>query len=196
MPVRKSYRLLAALSVALFIVMSAQAQVGDYQRVAGKTLAKDEFVFPDDLPPSRVNVLFVAISDSQESGERQGDLLRAWHAELAAQGLLTADMPGYHFPVMQGVPFFVKGLVSRGMRKVYGETIPLEQVAILHVDSVAEFAASIGVPDDGKPTVVLVSGTGDVLALFHGYEDEVDIAAIAQAIGAFSEVPEEAAESP
>ncbi len=178
--------LLISLSVALAPL--AYSDVAGFQRVSAKTLAKEKFSFPGDLKADQLNVLFVAISDSQEAGEHQGEILRGWHAQLAAQGLFTESVLPYHFPVMEGVPFFVKGLVARGMRGVYEDLLPLQQVVILHVDNTADFAGTLSVLNDQEPTVILISNAGQVLETFHG--NDIDVSALAAAISANSRQPE------
>jgi hypothetical protein len=164
------------------IVATAPAVATEIQEVAAKTLAKDKFKFPADLSADKLNVLFLGIADEQEVGQQQGDQLLVWHAELEAQGAFADGVVAYHFPVMAGVPFFVKGIISGAMRDVYEGKVPFEQVAVLHIKDTDEFSASLGVPNDQLPTIALVSADGEVVQLFHGGPDSLDVVSVNTAI--------------
>lgn len=168
--------------VVCAIITTVPAVAADVQAVEAKTLAKDKFKFPADLSAAKLNVLFLGIADEQEVGQQQGDQLLVWHAELEAQGAFVAGVVPYHFPVMAGVPFFVKGIISGAMRDVYEGKVPFEQVAVLHIDNTDDFSASIGVPNDQQPTIALVSASGEIVQLFHGGPDSMDIVAVNAAI--------------
>ena len=176
---------LALLVFAVLISGAPNALAADLQKVSAKTLAKDKFKFPQDLAAPRLNVLFLGIADEQEVGQAQGDQLLVWHAELESQGAFAEGVVPYHFPVMAGVPFFVKGLISGAMRDVYEGKVPFEQVAVLHIDDTDEFTASLGVPNDQLPTIALISASGDIVQLFHGGPDSMDVAAVNTAIADF-----------
>ena len=115
------------------VVAGMPAVAADIEKVSAKTLAKDKFKFPEDLAAGKLNVLFLGIADEQEVGQQQGDQLLVWHAELEAQGAFADGVLPYHFPVMAGVPFFVKGIISGAMRDVYEGKVPFEQLSLIHI---------------------------------------------------------------
>ena len=58
-------------------------------------------------------------------------------------------------------------------------------MAVLHIDDTDEFSASLGVPNDQLPTIALVSASGEIVQLFHGGPDSMDIAAVNTAIAEY-----------
>ena len=74
----------------------------------------------------------------------------------------------YHFPVLSGPPFFVKGIIARGMRRSYEGKVPLDQGGVLFVDDLDEFAAAAQLELDGSPTIVITSADADPLIVFKG----------------------------
>ena len=69
---------------------------------------------------------------------------------------------------MQGIPWFVKGIVIKKMAVPYEGQISLDQAAVLFIDDVEEFAAAVGLPSDPIPTIVLADSSGVPLAFFRG----------------------------
>lgn len=138
-------------------VLSAAAGAGEFQAVSAKTLDKQEFEFPADVRGGRLNVLFLAMSLEQDNGEYQQGALLEWYEALDARGVFDDDVVAWHFPVMSGPPFFIKGVIRRAIRNAYDGKIELDHGAVLFVDDLQQFADAAGLPLDGRPTVVIAS---------------------------------------
>ena len=97
--------------VSLILLIAVQAGIagdgGRFQRVETETLDEQEFMFPDDLGGTALNVVMLAMSEEQDNGTMQGDQLVEWYAALEAAGVFTDSVRGYHFSVLKA-PFFVK----------------------------------------------------------------------------------------
>jgi hypothetical protein len=74
----------------------------------------------------------------------------------------------WHFPVISGLPFFIKGIVTRAMRKEYEGKVPLDQAGVLFVDDIDEFAAAFGQVVDDRPTIILATSDARPLQAFKG----------------------------
>ncbi len=160
----------------LFFLGLSSAQA--FEQVEAKSFAGDNFVFPDDVRGSAVHVVFLGIALDQDNGTAQGDALIAWHKALNDAGAMHADVLPWHFPVIENPPFFVKGLIRRGIAKTYVGLLPPEQGAVLFVKNIQRFADVAGVEFDGRPTVILYTEDRQVLAVYRGEVNDADVAEI------------------
>lgn len=160
----------------------AANELGQFERVETKTFDKKKFVFPDDMSAGKLNVLFLSLSSDQEGGKMQMEANFEWQAALDARGVFSDDVRAYHFSVASGVPFFIKGLMTRALRKSHDGKIPLDQSGVLFVDDLAEFAATPKIEVDGQPTVVLVSTDDLPLQAFKGTVSDEAVDEIVAAI--------------
>lgn len=157
------------LLLTSFLLFAATvAGAGDFVTVKAKTFDKKKFVFPSDVRGSRLNVLFLAMSADQDNGIYQQDLLLEWQAQLDKRAVFSEEVVAYHFPVLSGPPFFVKGIISRALRKSYVDKVPLDQAGVLFVDDLESFAAAANLPLDGQPTIVIADADGKPLQAFKG----------------------------
>jgi len=148
--------------------ISADTAGDAFMRIKTKTFDKEKFVFPDDLRATRLNVVFLAMTKDQDTGEYLQKALIDWQVELERRDAIVDGVIVWHFPVLSGVPFFVKGVATRGMRKEYEGKVPLDQAAVLFVDDIDEFAAAAGQVVDDRPTIILATPDARPLQTFKG----------------------------
>jgi len=160
--------LLAAFAVYGLSLLAIASDLGEFERVETKTFDKQKFVFPDDVRGTRLNILFLAMSADEDNGIYQQDALLEWHAALDERGVFSAEVMPYHFPVLQGPPFFVKGMIRGKMRDSYEGKVPLDQAGVLFVDDLAAFAAAAMLVLDSQPTIVIASAGAKPLRAFKG----------------------------
>ncbi|MFW2404417.1 MAG: hypothetical protein ACN4GT_06590 [Gammaproteobacteria bacterium] len=157
------------LLLTSFLLLAATvAGAGQFETVKAKTFDKNKFVFPTDVRGSRLNVLFLAMSSDQDNGIYQQDLLLEWQAQLDERDVFSEEVVAYHFPVLAGPPFFVKGIISRALSKSYDGKVPPDQSGVLFVKDLEAFAASADLPLDGEPTIVIADADGKPLQAFKG----------------------------
>jgi hypothetical protein len=164
-------RLILIFLFSCFVVAPAipADAVGDtFARVETKTFDKEKFVFPDDLTATRLNVVFLAMTKDQDTGEYLQNALIDWQTELERRNAISDGVMVWHFPVISGLPFFIKGIVTRAMRKEYEGKVPLDQAGVLFVDDIDEFAAAVGQIVDDRPTIVLATPDARPLQFFKG----------------------------
>ena len=176
------------LLLSLILLIAAQAGIagdgGHFQRVETETLDEQEFVFPDDLRGTALNVVMLAMSEEQDNGTMQGDQLVEWYAALQAAGVFTDSVRGYHFSVLKA-PFFVKGLIRGGLADSYAGKLPADQAGAIFVKDLKKFASEPGIPLDGQPTLVLVSPDGEVLEYFKGVVSPDAVAKVSAAVDGY-----------
>jgi hypothetical protein len=163
---------------------------GTFQQVETETLDGEDFMFPDDFKGEALNIVMLAMSNEEENGTWQGDVLVEWYAALAEQQVLSDSVLGYHFSVMK-VPFFIKGVIRRGMAKSYKDKVPLNQAGPIFIKDLDGFAAAPGIELDSQPTLVLVAPDGKLLEAFKGEATPENVNAVASAVAAY--LPPEAA---
>ncbi len=165
---------LAGVSILLIFAASV---AGAFEEVTAKNFAKGEFEFPADIRGAESHLLFLGIATDQDNGTWQGKELIRWHKALLAAGVDPDVTRFWHFPVIENPPFFVKGLIRRGIAKDYVDLLPPEQGAVLFVDDAQAFAAAAGLELNGQPTVMIYRPGQGVLAVQRG---EVRAEAIAE----------------
>lgn len=171
------------LLTSLFLLFAATvAGAGEFETIKAKTFDKKKFVFPSDVRGSRLNVLFLAISSDQDNGIYQQDLLLEWQAQLDKRDVFSEEVVAYHFPVLAGPPFFVKGIIRRALKKSYDGKVPLDQAGVLFVDDLESFAAAANAPLDGEPTIVIADANGKPLQAFKGEATPDAVGALITAI--------------
>lgn len=164
-------RLFVVLAVLLAQGGALAADAGGiFPAVKAKTFSKQKFNFPASLSGTRLNVLFLAMSDEQDNGQYQQEALLDWQAALNERDVFSKEVVAYHFPVLKSPPFFVKGIIRSAMRDAYEGKVPLDQAAILFVDDLPAFAGGAALELDKRPTIVIASADGRPL---HSIKGEV-----------------------
>jgi hypothetical protein len=146
-----------------------------------KTFDKEKFVFPDDFAAPKLNIVFLSISDNEDSGRYQQQVLLSWHAALDEQAVFNEATLAYHFSVIKNPPFFVKGFIRNGISKNYEGQVPFSQAGIIYSKDLSAFTAAAGLELDGQATIVLVTADGQLHEVFKGEVSPEGIAAIRSA---------------
>ncbi|MGI9309152.1 MAG: hypothetical protein ACR2P6_07810 [Gammaproteobacteria bacterium] len=182
MPIRLEILFVACLLMCSAAVHAEEAAGAAFQVVETETFDDEDFIFPDDCNGSSLNILFLALSDDQDNGQYQQEALLAWHAALEAEGVFSAAVKPYHFPVLKSPPFFVKGIIAGAMSDSYEGKVPLDQAGVMFIKDLSDFAAAAKIPLDSKPTIIIASAEGVPQDMFKGEVGEDGIAAIKAAI--------------
>jgi hypothetical protein len=161
-------RITVAIVASALLAASPIAGAAEFERVKTKTFDKRKFVFPDDVGGGRLTVLFLAMSTDQDNGIYQQEALLEWHAALDERGVFSDEVVPYHFAVLAGPPFFIKGMIRSGMRDFYDGKIALDRAGVLFVDDLAAFAAAAGLEADARPTIVIATADAAPLQAFKG----------------------------
>jgi hypothetical protein len=169
------------ISSVLFLVLGlAVSQANDsvaFMQVESETFDKEDFVFPDDLRATGLNVVYLAMSKDQDNGQYQGQVLMEWNAALTEAGLFSDEILAYQFAVIKA-PFFIKGVIRNAMRDDFEGNFPLDRSGILFVGDLEEFAETAGLPLDDQATIVLVSPEGKILRVFDGEPTEEGVESV------------------
>lgn len=172
---KKTILLLSTALLLMSTSLSSLAEPGTGQLldVKTKTFDGEKFNFPEDLKGEPVSVLFLAISETKESGERQQQELLSWQAAIDETGGLPDGIVVYHFPALQDSFFLPSGIIRNAMAKSYKEKVPLNQAGVLFVKDLEKFLSSAGIVLDDQATIITVDTNGKVLTQIKGtYSEE------------------------
>jgi hypothetical protein len=182
-------KILLLLSTALLLMTTSLSSLseqatGELLDVKTKTFDGEKFNFPEDLKGQPVTVLFLAISESKESGERQQQELLTWQAAIDERGGLPEGILAYHYPVLQDSFFLPSGIIRNAMAKSYEEKVPLNQAGVLFVKDLEKFVNSAGIALDDQATVITVDSNGRVLTQIKGTYSEAQLASLRESLKA------------
>jgi len=175
--------MLFALSALGVSAIAQESSSGTFQVVKAKTLDKEKFTFPDDVRGSQLNVMFLDMAHDRKSAETQELELIDWYVALEKRGIFDEQVMPYHFPVVAGAPFFIKGAIAGKMKESYEGKIPFSQVSILFIKDLDAFADSAGLKVDGQPTIVITTSDAKPLQTFKGQVSPGGVDEIVAAIG-------------
>ena len=174
--------IVTAYALGTCVAVGQEPDMGSFEQVKTKTFDKEKFIFPDDVRATQLNIFFLAMGADRDAGEAQQLALIDWHVALAERGVFSDTVMPYHFPVLAGVPFFVKGMVTGAMRDTYEGKVPLDQAGILFIKDLAAFAGSAGLPLDDQPTIVIATAEAIPLQFFKGEVSPLGVDEIIAAI--------------
>lgn len=152
-----------------------------FEQVEAETFGKRDFVFPQDIGNAGPDLLFLSMATDQDNGEYQNKVLLDWHKALQSRGVIPDRAMPWHFPIMESPPFFVKGLIKRGIAKSFSGLLPEHQGAVLFIDDLDTFATAANIPADGQATIV-VYADGMVQEVFKGELTEQGVSEIIAAL--------------
>ena len=177
--------IIAGCVIATCVAIGQEREPGSFERVKAKTFDKEKFTFPDDVRGTKLNMFFLAMGADRESGQAQQLDLLDWHEALAERGAFSDAVMPYHFPVLAGVPFFVKGMIVGAMRESYEGRVPLDQSGVLFIKDLDAFAGSAGLTLDDQATIVIVTTDATPLQSFKGVASPQGVDEIVAAIEQF-----------
>ncbi|MDY0289939.1 MAG: hypothetical protein RBR15_14020 [Sphaerochaeta sp.] len=142
-----------------------------------KTADGENFLFPADALRTGPAVFALTMGKDRDNGEVQQMQVIGWQEHFDNNPTLLGTIPVYHFSVLSGVPFFVKGTIRGALHKFYADKTDPSRVAVLFVSKTDKFAQQAGFPADESGTIVVVASDGSVAGYVKG---EVTSAKVAQ----------------
>lgn len=99
--------------------------------------------------------------------------------------MVPEAMEIYHFPVIGSAPFFVRGLIRRGISGSFTPTVREDRAAVLFVRDSDVFARSAGIPLDDQPSLALVLPGGITAGYLKGPVNEKNIEMLRKLLEAY-----------
>lgn len=159
----KKNTLIMILLFCSFLLFSAT-----FEEEKIKTADGADFLFPKDALQTGPAIFALTMGKDRDNGEVQQKEVLAWQQYFNNNPNILGQVPVYHFPVLSGVPFFVKGTIRKALYDYYTDIVSPSRVGVLFVSKTEKFAKQAGVPFDDESTLVVVSSEGTVVGFVKG----------------------------
>lgn len=150
------------LALAVFALFSAAGGFSqqlpdiDARNGSGDSGSLHEF-----LHDSGSTLVALSMAEDQDTGEAQLQTLLQTHQTLDRRTNLSRYRI-IHVNVIAGAPWFVRGVIRRGLAGEYEDPVEDEQVIVLFIDDLAEFSSTVDIPVTQRPSWLSVSPDGIV----------------------------------
>lgn len=162
----------------ILVCTSGLVWAGSFPTIETRTIANDQFLFPDQALQDGPALFAIALSESRSNGEVQQQMLLDWHEQLLAFN----DMEVFHVSVIQSPPRFVQGIIRRAIGKFYEDTVSGDHAVVLFLDDIESFASQAGFHIDDEPTIVVVDGSGEVMGFVKGEKTKGNISRLQELV--------------
>ena len=159
-PISVSYK--AVIAVALFVFLSVPDIAPqtlpneDTRNAAGDKGSLHEF-----LDSASETLVALSMAEDQDTGEEQLRALLETHRALDRDSRIS-NYSILHLSVITGAPWFVHGVIRRGLAAEYSSPVNDDEIIVLFIDDLDDFSATVGVPVARRPSWLLVSPDGSV----------------------------------
>ncbi len=133
-----------------------------------KTADGETFVFPTDALHNGPAIFALTMGKDRENGEVQQMQVISWQKYFDKEPKTLGAVPVYHFAVLSGVPFFVKGTIRGALHKFYADKTDPSLVGVLFVSKTDKFSQQAGIPSDDSGTLVVVAPDGNIAGYIKG----------------------------
>lgn len=117
----------------------------------------------DFIDSDNVSLIAITAGQTQENGEEQLSALVSTHLQLLSEYPEIQNTRILHLNVIAGAPFFVHGIIRRGLADSYRSPIQTEDVFVIFVSDVSQIADSFGFTADTRGTWIAVQNNGSVI---------------------------------
>ena len=147
-----------------------------------KTADGEDFLFPSDALLSGPAIFALTIGKDRANGEVQQKEVIAWQRYFNENPSTVGLIPIYHFSVLSGVPFFVKGTIRKALHANYTEVVDPKRVGVLFVPKAEKFAQQAEIPFDDESILVVVASDGTIVGYVKGMVTPVKVGQLQRVI--------------
>ncbi|NBK21857.1 MAG: hypothetical protein EOM68_07515 [Spirochaetia bacterium] len=160
---KKTLILLMVLAIGASSIFAAT-----FDQEKTKTADGEDFLFPTDALQKGAAIFALTMGKDRDNGEVQQKEVIAWQKYLLENPDTVGSTPVYHFPVLSGVPFFVKGTIRKALYDYYTDVVDPARVGVLFVSKTEKFAKQAEIPFDDESILVVVASDGTVVGYVKG----------------------------
>ncbi len=160
---KQTLAMIVILSLCLPLLFSAS-----FEEEKTKTADGENFIFPTDALHNGAAIFALTMGKDRENGEVQQMQMIGWQQYFDQNPQTLGAVPVYHFSILSGVPFFVKGTIRGALHALYADKTEPSQVGVLFVSKTEKFAQQAGIPSDESGTLVVVASDGSVVGFVKG----------------------------
>ncbi|GAB6088814.1 hypothetical protein [Spirochaeta dissipatitropha] len=117
----------------------------------------------DFIDKDKISLIALTAGQTQENGEEQLAALVSTHLQLLSEHPEIENTRILHLNVIAGAPFFVHGLIRRGLADSYSSPIRTEDVFVAFVSDAGQILDSFGITPDPWGTWIAVTNDGNVV---------------------------------
>lgn len=161
--VKKSIFFFVLLAFSVSLLFSSS-----FEEEKIKTADGENFIFPSDAYRDGPVVFALTLGKDRSNGEVQQQTVIAWQQYFNENPNTLGNIPVYHFSVLSGVPFFVKGTIRKALYENYAVVADPSKVGVLFVSKTEKFAEQAGIPFDEESTLVVVESDGTIAGYVKG----------------------------
>ncbi len=126
-----------------------------------RTAGGDRGSLHEFLERSGETLVALSMARDQDTGEEQISTLLETHRALDRDSRFR-DPRVLHIAVIMGAPWFVHGVIRRGLASEYGAPVEDDQIIVLFIDDLDDFSDRVGIPVTRDPSWLSVSPSGHV----------------------------------
>lgn len=150
------------LAIAVFALLSAAGAFSQrLPDIDARSGSGDSGSLHEFLHDSRNTLVALSMAEDQDTGEAQLQTLLETHQTLDRRTNLSRYSI-IHVNVITGAPWFVRGVIRRGLTGEYEDPVEDEQVIVLFIDDLDEFSSTVDIPVTRRPSWLSVSPDGTV----------------------------------
>lgn len=155
--------------VILLLVMSASCIFSaSFELEKTKTADGEDFLFPTDALREGSAIFALTMGKDRSNGEIQQKEVTAWQQHFNDNPDLLGSVPVYHFSVLSGIPFFVKGPIRKALYEYYADIVDPSKVGVLFVSKTEKFTQKAELPFDDESILVVVSSDSTIVGFVKG----------------------------
>lgn len=151
------------LAIGTFSISAAT-----FEQEKTKTADGEDFLFPTDALRSGSAIFALSMGKDRDNGEVQQKEVIGWQNYFLENPDTVGQIPVYHFPVLSGVPFFVKGAIRKALYEYYADIVDPSRVGVLFVSKTEKFAKQAEIPFDDESILVVVASDGTIVGYVKG----------------------------
>ena len=160
---KKPVFILLMLVVCTSLIFSAT-----FEEEKTKTADGEDFLFPTDGIQNGGAIFALTMGKDRDNGEVQQKEVIAWQQYFSENPSAVGRVPVYHFSVLSGVPFFVKGTIRKALYDYYAEVVDPSRVGVLFVSKTEKFAEQADLPFDDESVLVVIATDGTIAGYVRG----------------------------
>ncbi len=97
----------------MLVICTSSIFSATFEEEKTKTADGEDFLFPKDALRYGPAIFALTMGKDRDNGEVQQKEVIAWQQYFTENPNMLGSIPVYHFPVLSGVPFFIKGTIRK-----------------------------------------------------------------------------------
>jgi len=166
----------------VLVICASSIFSATFEEEKTKTADGENFLFPNDALRNGPAIFALTMGKDRDNGEVQQEEVIAWQTYFNENPNTVGLIPVYHFPVLSGVPFFIKGTIRNALYDYYTDVVDSAKVGVLFVSKTEKFAKQAEIPLDDECILVAVASDGSIAGYVKGMVTPAKVAQLQKVI--------------